>query len=66
MRGCSHPKDSENQVLRSYGGVVQRVDGPLQRAMCSAQMLLFERSALFCFVTMLVPWDQSCSLPPCY
>lgn len=25
MRGCSHPKDSENQVLRSYGGVVQRV-----------------------------------------
>jgi hypothetical protein len=55
-----YPACSEYRVMR--GGEVERIDRPLQRVTCRAQMLLFDRSALFSFVTMLVPWDQTALL----
>lgn len=36
---------------------VQRSDGPLERALCRAQMALFDHSALFSLATIAVPWD---------
>jgi hypothetical protein len=38
---------------------VERVDGLFSRAMCHAQVLLLDRSALVTFLTTLVPWDQA-------
>ncbi len=35
-----------------------RTDGLAARAVCRAQITLFDRSALFSFLTLLVPWDS--------
>jgi lysophospholipase L1-like esterase len=40
-------------------GGVRRVDGRVERAACALQMALFDHSALFSFLTMLVPWDEN-------
>ena len=38
-------------------GRVERVDGLFSRGLCRWQTVLFERSALFSFVTLRIPWD---------
>ena len=38
-------------------GEVARLDGLMSRGMCRAQMLLFDRSALFSFITRRIQWD---------
>jgi hypothetical protein len=45
---------SEYRVSRA--GEVVRIDTAFERAFCAAQMGLFDHSALFSFVTLLVPW----------
>jgi len=51
-----YPPCSEYRISRA--GEVERADGAFRRLMCAAQMALFDRSALFSFVTILVPWDH--------
>src|SRR5690606_7180200 len=36
---------------------VQRIDGPVGRLLCQAQMGLFDHSALFSIVTLSIPWN---------
>jgi hypothetical protein len=36
---------------------IQRLDGVFSRVLCRAQMFLFDRSALFSFITLRIPWD---------
>jgi lysophospholipase L1-like esterase len=38
---------------------IARVDGVLSDAICTAQRLAFDHSALFAFVTLRVPWDYN-------
>ena len=56
----SYPACSEVRIAPGDGAV--RVDGSLSRVFCMAQMALFDHSALFSFVTLLVPWDQGVML----
>jgi hypothetical protein len=50
-----YPACSEVRLTPAAGAL--RVDGALGGALCRAQMLLFDHSALFSFLTQLVPWD---------
>lgn len=38
-------------------GQIQRLDGVFHRLMCRLQMSLFDRSALFSFITLRIDWD---------
>jgi lysophospholipase L1-like esterase len=51
-----YPACSEYRM--SPGRQVERVDGRGERLACGLQMALFDHSALFSFLTMLVPWDE--------
>lgn len=51
-----YPDCSEYRV--SATGDIVRLDSPASRLFCRVQMELFDRSALFSFLTHLVPWDQ--------
>lgn len=51
----NYPSCSEYRLTKSYE--VMRIDGTSGRMLCFAQMALFDHSALFSFVTLLVPWD---------
>jgi hypothetical protein len=55
-----YPWCSKYRVDRERG--VVRIDGFSGRMLCRLQLVLFDRSALFSFVTMRVPWDQWGSL----
>lgn len=51
-----YPACSELRVTARFE--VERVDGLFSRAVCHAQMVLLDRSALVSFLTTLVPWDD--------
>lgn len=55
-----YPMCSEYRIDPEQG--IVRVDGFMGRMLCRLQLVLFDRSALFSFVTTLVPWDQWGSL----
>jgi hypothetical protein len=38
-------------------GQIQRLDGVFTRMLCRAQMVLFDRSALFSFITLRIDWN---------
>jgi hypothetical protein len=40
-------------------GQIQRLDGVFSRLLCRAQMVLFDRSALFSFITLRIDWNPS-------
>jgi lysophospholipase L1-like esterase len=46
-----------SEVSLSYAYEARRVDGPAGRMLCGAQMVLFDHSALFSYLTLSVPWD---------
>lgn len=46
-----------SEWIVSDDGEPRRLDRPFGRAMCSAQLLLFDHSSLFSFATLRVPWD---------
>ena len=48
-----------SEVLLSPEYEARRVDQPLGRLLCDAQMVLFDHSALFSYLTLAVPWDYS-------
>lgn len=48
-----------SEVLLSPEQGVQRVDATLGRVVCTAQMLLFDRSALFSYLTLSIPWEAA-------
>jgi lysophospholipase L1-like esterase len=50
-----YPSCSEVSLSHAYEA--RRVDGAAGRILCGAQMLLFDHSALFSYVTLAVPWD---------
>lgn len=51
-----YPACSEYRLTPTFE--VARVDKPLGDALCRAEMLAFDHSALFSFLTQLVPWDE--------
>jgi len=51
-----YPECSEYRI--SSGGEIVRLDSRVGRVVCRLQMALFDRSALFSFLTHLVLWDQ--------
>jgi hypothetical protein len=51
-----YPICSEFRLAKDIG--IERIDGFSGRLLCRAQTLLFDRSALFGYLTMLVPWDS--------
>jgi hypothetical protein len=51
-----YPACSEYRLTPSFE--IARIDGALGRALCQVQMSLFDHSALFSFLTQLVPWNQ--------
>jgi lysophospholipase L1-like esterase len=51
-----YPECSEFRT--SPDGQIERLDSPFGRVLCRLQMTLFDRSALFSFLTHLLPWDQ--------
>lgn len=50
-----HPTCSAYSV--DPNGQLARLDGLMSRGLCWAQMVLFDRSALFSFITLRVEWD---------
>ena len=50
-----YPMCSEFQLRESYE--IERVDTRVSRASCRVQMMLFDHSALFSYLTLAVPWD---------
>jgi len=48
-----------SEVSLTYAYQARRVDGPAGRMLCAAQMVLFDHSALFSYLTLAVPWDYS-------
>lgn len=51
-----YPACSEYRI--DEAGQVVRVDSLAGRALCRVQLALFDRSALFSFVTTLIPWER--------
>jgi len=51
-----YPECSEYRVSKS--AEIVRLDSRSGRVLCRLQTTLFDRSALFSFLTLLVPWDQ--------
>lgn len=56
----SYPDCSEYRVVD--GREIVRLDSVVGRSLCRVQMVLFDRSALFSFLTHLVPWERGGSL----
>lgn len=53
----TYPVCSEYQLAPTFE--IERKDGMLTRWMCRGQLALFDRSALFSFLTVSIPWDIS-------
>ncbi|MHA7837080.1 MAG: SGNH/GDSL hydrolase family protein [bacterium] len=51
----AYPRCSDYWV--DINGEVSRRDGLLSRILCRSQMALFDRSALFSFLTLRIPWN---------
>jgi hypothetical protein len=50
-----YPSCSEVSLSHTYQA--QRFDGVAGRTLCEAQMLLFDHSALFSYLTLAIPWN---------
>lgn len=48
-----------SEVLLSHEYEAERADTILGRALCVAQMKLFDHSALFSYLTLAIPWDST-------
>ena len=46
-----------SEVLLVSGAGAQRVDTAMGRTLCNLQMMLFDHSALFSYLTLALPWD---------
>ena len=46
-----------SEYVVSPAGEIERLDGLAGRSMCRLQLVLFDHSALFSFLTLRIPWD---------